>query len=311
MSYRARAESRKFVLLSDLRVSDEPLVGIVTALPVEYASMKHLISGCKSSAIPGDPSRYVRGFIPQPTTMGFAEDTSKRRRLSVVLTRLKRMGTNSAAAAATNLLRSFPSVRVVIMTGIACAVPNPTRRDRNVKLGDIVVSDRKGVVQFDNFALTDGEVTPRDVTPPPSAALVDALNELESAQLNGQEPWNGYIAHIINRARAFAQPQSRRSSSKRTAAKRPHVFRGLIGSSNILLKDKAFRDALRDRYGLLAIEMEGSGIAEATWGFDKYYFLVRGMCDFGDNKKKDRWQGYAAAAAASYTRALLDVLLVT
>lgn len=66
------------------------------------------------------------------------------------------------------------------------------------------------------------------------------------------------------------------------------------------------RDALRDKFGVRAVEMEGSGIADATWSHEKGYLAIRGICDYCDAHKNDAWQEYAAAVAAGYTRALLE-----
>ena len=53
--------------------------------------------------------------------------------------------------------------------------------------------------------------------------------------------------------------------------------------------------------------MEGSGIATATWiSGSTGYLLIRGVCDYCDSHKNDMWQGYAAAVAAAYTRALIE-----
>ena len=84
------------------------------------------------------------------------------------------------------------------------------------------------------------------------------------------------------------------------------VFLGAIGSANILLKNPARRDEIRNKFGVRAIEMEGSGIADATWDLEVGYLVVRGICDYADMKKNDRWQTYAAIVAAGYTRALIE-----
>lgn len=34
--------------------------------------------------------------------------------------------------------------------------------------------------------------------------------------------------------------------------------------------------------------------------------VVRGICDYADSHKNKQWQGYAALAAASYTKELLE-----
>ncbi|KAL7917191.1 nucleoside phosphorylase domain-containing protein [Trichoderma austrokoningii] len=59
-------------------------------------------------------------------------------------------GTTSASNVATTLLMSFPEVRFGLMVGIGAGVPRP---DRDIRLGDVVISEPKGtsggVVQYD------------------------------------------------------------------------------------------------------------------------------------------------------------------
>lgn len=43
------------------------------------------------------------------------------------------------------------------------------------------------------------------------------------------------------------------------------MFRGAIASSHVLLENPKRRELLRDTFGVKAVEMEGSGIADATW----------------------------------------------
>src|SRR5665213_597159 len=304
-------DPRGFVILApERRQSTDPLVGIITALPVEFVAMKQLLSESYSRHIKDDPNRYLMGFI-RGDSPDEAQSDKHTTRLPVVLTRLRRAGTNSAASSATNLLRSFPSVQVVVMTGIACAVPNPEVPAKDVRLGDVVVSDHRGVVQFDHVTRSNGLDSLKSALPPPSSRLVDALNELEVNEYQNVKPWLNYIREIIDKIPSFARPDEDKLGESAEAdaemASAPRIFRGVIGSSNTLLRDEEYRNYLRDHYGLMAIEMEGSGIAEATWNFDKFYFVIRGTCDYGDNTKGDTWHRYASAIAAAYTRALLDV----
>jgi nucleoside phosphorylase len=88
----------------------------------------------------------------------------------------------------------------------------------------------------------------------------------------------------------------------------PKISYGTIGSANTLLKDPTYRDQLGSDHNILAIEMEGSGIADATWAGGSGYLLVRGICDYCDADKNDKWQCYAAVAAAAYARALVETL---
>lgn len=88
----------------------------------------------------------------------------------------------------------------------------------------------------------------------------------------------------------------------------PRVFRGPIGSANIVLGDPKKRDALRDRYGIKAVEMEGSGVADASWVAGVGYLVVRGTCDYCNTTKNDNWHNYAALIAAAYTRTVIEYL---
>src|SRR5262249_28989843 len=88
----------------------------------------------------------------------------------------------------------------------------------------------------------------------------------------------------------------------------PRVHYGTIGSANILLKDPKRRDDVRDRFGVRAIEMEGSGIMDAGWVMNRDIMVVRGICDYCDQYKNDSWQRYAALCAAAYTRSLIEAL---
>lgn len=66
-------------------------------------------------------------------------------------------------------------------------------------------------------------------------------------------------------------------------------------------KDGKVRDNLREDYGVRAIEMEASGIAEAAIVQEKHYLVVRGMCDYCDSFKNDEWQKYASVVAAAFS----------
>ncbi len=88
----------------------------------------------------------------------------------------------------------------------------------------------------------------------------------------------------------------------------PLVFHAPIASANTLLKDPAKRDALREQFGAMTAEMEGSGIADATWTHAVGYLVVRNPCDYSDMNKNDISQNNAAVVAAAYVRALLEAM---
>ena len=69
----------------------------------------------------------------------------------------------------------------------------------------------------------------------------------------------------------------------------PRVFRGPIGAANIVLADPKKRDALRERFGIRAVEMEGSGVADVSWMTGVGYLVVRGTCDYCNSTKGEVW----------------------
>ncbi|KAK8064707.1 hypothetical protein PG994_007345, partial [Apiospora phragmitis] len=97
---------------------------------------------------------------------------------------------------------------------------------------------------------------------------------------------DGDIAQIVNRGER-SDPH-------------PQVHYGTIGSSNMVVEDTKTRDKLRDIMGILCVEMEAAGLMEAF-----PCLVVRGISDYADSHKNKKWQLYAAATAAAYTKELL------
>jgi len=292
-------------------------LAIVTALPKEFAAVEVMLDQHHDVAIPGDPVRYTVGTISPH---------------SVVVTLLPKMGNNPATAVSSNLLRSFTNISDVIMVGIAGGVPNPENTGDHVRLGDIVVSMDAGIVQFDagkfEQIVRGGEPAHKHFTirasdPPPSSRLQQTVRVLEARRIRGERSWERYIARaavLENAARPLDTTDILHDSQDPNkiiphpedmmrVPGQPKLHYGLIGSSNMLLKEPELRDRLRDEYKVRAIEMEGSGIATATWmNGTAGYLLIRGICDYCDSHKMDAWQGYAAAAAAAYVRALIETI---
>jgi nucleoside phosphorylase/HEAT repeat protein len=293
----------------------KPTVGIITALPHEYAAVKVLLESQRPIVVSGRGAgrQYLYGELSAPNG-----------RHRIVLALLPDVGNNHASARAALLTNHFPSINLIIMAGIAGGIPHPERPAEHVRLGDIVVSNRDGVVQYDfgkeELGEADIEFTPRHPPRPPSATMVETARLLQAGEFEGKRPWDRYIDRSLkslSAARPAAETDLLFSSADPTKEithpndpKRlkelPRVFLGPIASSNSLLKNPLRRDRLRDRFGVKAVEMEGSGIADAAWELEIQYVIVRGICDYCDGKKGDDWQPYAAVAAAGYTRALLE-----
>lgn len=81
-----------------------------------------------------------------------------------------------------------------------------------------------------------------------------------------------------------------------------NIHYGLIASGNQVIKAAAFRDKLNEDLGhdVLCIEMEAAGL------MDNFpCIVIRGICDYADSHKNDKWQEHAAANAAAWAKEFL------
>lgn len=302
---------------SVLALQDEPMpqpsFGIVTALPHEYAAMRCLLDDGRDWMLPGTGAgrRFHIGTIP---ARGGGSHI-------VALTVPSETGNLQSASLTTKMLDGFANIRYTIMCGIAGGVPFPEKPNEHVRLGDIVVSGREGVVQYDfvkhGTAEDPGEIRHNHSPRPPSPSLLDAIAVFEADCFTTPFLWMPHVekaSRLINAPRpsedvlhdANGQIVLHPPDPARTEGT-SRVFRDTICSGGQVLRNPTRRDQLRDRFQAKAVEMEGSGLAEATWLAERGGFLiVRGTCDYCDTFKSDEWQRYAAIVAAAYVRALLE-----
>ena len=86
------------------------------------------------------------------------------------------------------------------------------------------------------------------------------------------------------------------------------VHSGPIASANTVLKTAGVRNKIQNLFGIKAIEMEASGLAESAWQAGKGYLVIRGICDYANDDKNKVWQPYAAVAAAAFARELIETM---
>jgi nucleoside phosphorylase len=285
--------------------------GIVTALPIEMAALESCFSEVRDIEMRG--MRYKVAAAP-------VRGSNSKRVLSIIK-RAADMGNNSAAICATNMLTAFPNLEDVIMVGIAGGIPYPDNAEKHVRLGDLVISDHQGVTQYDFGKQYKDYFEEKQRGRPPSAKLIDAINELATQELKGNRIWEEYIDDLSSKLNWVRPSESTdklyiddasddvvsHPVDNRRQEGRPRVFRGKIGSANLVLKSSSHRKKIREKHEVLAVEMEASGIADATWHHSAGYLVIRGICDYADRRKNDEWHKYAALIAAAYCKAVLEV----
>ncbi len=269
-----------------------PTVAILTALACEFAAMRAVLRSTRPiiDGPAGDPNLYQAGELPSRDP-GTAHQ--------VVITILPLDGNRSAAAVVTDVLRSFPSIRCAIFSGIAGGIPGPRRPGEEVVLGDVLVAV-DGVVDYDHTRIVDGEETLRRHLEGLSTDMLRAVQELRATHpdlglLLKQEmdrigdPWL-----IMPGA-----PAAGRKPGK------PYVHFGSIGNAERLLRDAARRDELARTYGIKGVEMEASGLAVGASLRGVPWFVVRGVADYCDNLKQDTWHSYASLTSAAFVARML------
>lgn len=84
---------------------------------------------------------------------------------------------------------------------------------------------------------------------------------------------------------------------------RPSIHFGLYASGDKVMKSGEEREVIAKNEGVIAFEMEGSGVWEV---FPGRCLVIKAVCDYADSHKNKRWQSYAAASAAACTKAFLE-----
>ncbi|CAG9986738.1 unnamed protein product [Clonostachys byssicola] len=103
-------------------------------------------------------------------------------------------------------------------------------------------------------------------------------------------------------ARHRLRPQDRADQEQSTIASSPIMHVGGMASANTVMKSAQHRDLIAERENTIGFEMEGAGL----WDLFPSCLIVKGVCDYADAHKNKDWQQYAAAVAASATKAILQ-----
>lgn len=246
---------------------------------------------------------------------------------NIVITGLREgtYGATAGTVAAFNMRQSYPSVKVCFLSGIAGCVPDP----HDIRLGDVIVADPTanygGVLQYDRQQRNCRPCKTPDIVLRTLATLKAKHRHRGSdIPLYQQEVRERHMhLHKLvqypggNADQLFATESNHVSGlptynrcdmsgvrqRPRRPDNRPRVFYGLVASGGMLLKDAAERDAFARKSGAICFEMEAAGILDIL-----PCVVIRGVCDYADAHKNDHWQGYAAMAAAAYTKEFLSVL---
>ncbi|CAH0047215.1 unnamed protein product [Clonostachys solani] len=296
-------------------------VGILCALPKESLAVRALFDKCngKPDLSFGDSNHYSLGQIGKHMVV-------------VACLPEGEYGTNPAAESASNMKRSFPGIQFCLLIGIGGGAPS---EQNDIRLGDVVVSKPTktfpGVIQYDRGKANennDFQLTGALQRPP--RFLMTAVSSLSSDPNLPSDPLEPYLQEIIQRVPgpkklryqhpgqecdelfdeicSKCQVQEHCLNRERHIRRRtprpnnsPEIHYGLIASGNTVIKDAQVRDQWVKKYGVMCFEMEAAGVMNTF-----PCLVIRGICDYSDSYKNEKWQEYAAATAAAYGKLLLN-----
>jgi len=300
-------------------------VGWICAVRVEYVAACELLDEeLQTPPLAHDDNAYTCGRIGD-------------HKVVVACLPQGKYGLASAANVAKDLLRSFPAIRFGLMVGIGGGAPS-TKHD--IRLGDVVVSsptDRTGgVIHYDFGKKIQGTFERTGSLGPPPTVLLNALQKLGAWHERRGHRIAETVNHMVTantRLKRYQRPDPRSDVLFKSSfvlpdkeqpcgeicgtgddrivqrpvrdadQDDPMIHYGLIASADRLMEDAQVRDRLAQTEGVLCFETEAAGLMD-----NFRCVVIRGICDYSDTHKNDRWHGYAAATAAAYAKELLSVV---
>lgn len=242
-------------------------------------------------------------------------------------------GKGAAAIVATNMARTFPSIKYRFLVGIGGGLPS---EKHHIHLGDVVVAmpdgTHGGVVQYDLGRDTEDGFELKGFLLPPPPIVRGAVELMRSDHLVENNQAEQFVSAMLqrnSRLSIYRRPTTgsdllfeadyihapgnstcENCDSTRVVNRNPRDFSGpvihygLIASGDRVMKSAAkARDIVGSVGDLLCFEMEAAGIAS-----EFPCAVIRGISDYADSHKDDGWQHYAAATAAACAKELLSYL---
>ncbi|KAK1655866.1 hypothetical protein BDP81DRAFT_11398 [Colletotrichum phormii] len=304
--------------------TEDYTVGWVCALPLEMAAAKGMLDQVHPNLPwqdPADHNSYVLGQVQGHNVV-------------VACLPAGIYGTTPAATVAKDLLRTFKLIRFGLMVGIGGGVPS---RKHDIRLGDVVVSQPTeisgGVIQYDRGkTVQEGEFQRTGSLNAPPQVLLAALSRLQADHLIEDSRIPQFLSELVSKSpkkmkKKFGHqgalydylfqagydhlsPDSTCDQCDHTHTIQredrdetdPFIHYGNIASGNQVIKHGKTRDKLSKELGVLCFEIEAAGLQDFPC------LVIRGVCDYADSHKNKRWQEYAAATAAAFTKELLSVI---
>ncbi|KAH7007555.1 nucleoside phosphorylase domain-containing protein [Ilyonectria destructans] len=233
--------------------------------------------------------------LPQPATDHHVYNLGSIAGHNVVIAGLHTPGNNPAATVVTQMRSTFPNLRFGFLVGIGGGVPVKT--DNGViRLGDVVVNlaAKRARSRIDSLEQNINRVDTN----------IRGLRHYKYPGATHDYLYKPDYTHLepdLLCDECACDASQRVSRTLEGADDKPYVVvhRGTIATGELVIKDAMLRDRLAREHNLLRFEMEATGAL-----VDLPCMVIRGISDYCDSHKNDRWHGYASLAAAAYARQL-------
>lgn len=284
----------------------------ICTLPVEMAAARGMMDEIHVDLTehPKDGYIYLLGCISGHNVVVACPETLAKETASLV-------------EVGSRILRTFTSVRAALLVGIGGGAPT---KIFDIRLGDVVVSPgpSRNVIQDD---CAESGLKPILMFPP--VAFLTAISALESNHMLSGNLITAFLSEM--EAKHPSMSADFTSCSKhpdqlfdddydhvgasgncedcdinQLIARPPRiddgpvVHQGITFSSPKAMCSGQMREQISTKFGALCFEAQAAG-----WNEDFPALLIRGISSYADSHGNEKWQEYAAAAAAAYAKELL------
>ncbi|KAL3443605.1 hypothetical protein BJX65DRAFT_298237 [Aspergillus insuetus] len=280
--------------------ADDYTVALICAMSVEQAPVEALLD-------------EIHPDLPTTTLDKNTYTYGRMHKHNVVIAASPRTGNTSAASVATQVLNDFRNLQFGLLIGIGGGLPD-LDRGVDIRLGDVVVSKPEGtfggVVQLcRGKSLAGGGFERTGSLNSPPHVLLAAAGRLEGVHRRVNSAISSFIHEMLERypkMKAGGYVHQGPENDKLFQAESEHRGGGICSACDsaalvqraprtlfhLVIQHGTIGDKIRDDLRLCCIESEAAGLKESF------------SC------LNDRWQPYAAAAAAAYAKELLSYVPV-
>lgn len=225
-----------------------------------------------------DPILYHEGII----------NTINGNTYRIIACSINRMGMQATASVSSMIISKF-RVKHIFMTGICAGI-----KERDLNFGDIVIAEN--AIDYGSGKVTETETGAFVFKPEPHQFPTDQ--------------------HLISKLNNFINKNIEilkiQTSYKGNESK--HILKAKIGpvasGSYVVASKSLISDIIEPNRKLLSIDMEGYGLYLACHFFNQTKALyIKSVCDFGDEKKDDNYQKYAAFTSANFLHSFIFNML--